>query len=72
MEPSSFPVVLRQYTYSKEVIRNISFEPISKRLTLKSYYEPGVKLVRIGVIATFGQATTRKIFKTWIVTSDSY
>ena len=45
----------------KEVIQVISFEPISERVTPKSFHEASVKSVKIDVIDTFWRAMTRKL-----------
>ena len=51
----------------KEVIHAISFESISERPTSKSFHELSAKSVKIGVISTFWQATTRVLCDiTWI------
>ena len=63
----SFTSVGKQL-FAKEVFHIISFEPISERLTSKSFHEPSVKLVRMDVIGTFWRATIRELYHiTWIV-----
>ena len=47
--------------HSKEVFHIISSEPISKRVTSKSIYEPSMKSVRMDVIGTSWQSTTRDL-----------
>ena len=46
---------------SKKVFHIISYEPINERPTSKSFHEPSMLSVRMTVIGTYWQATTREL-----------
>ena len=53
-------VLLWQSSMLKEVIHIISFEPISERMTSKSFHKPYLESVRIDMIGAFWRTVTRE------------